>query len=101
MSYHSKYVVNLDVQPLQLHIERHIRKQYASFKKLTSPTLNIFSSNLGKRKMTKGNKWFTKHNTEKKQNMFNVNPANMWGALGHVTRVTKPVTIHKQERDEI
>jgi hypothetical protein len=30
-----------------------------------------------------------------------VNPANMWGALGHVTHVTKPVTIHKQERDEI
>ena len=37
----------------------------------------------------------------KKTNMFNVNPANMWGALGHVTHVTKPVTIHQRERDEI
>ena len=51
--------------------------------------------------MTKGNKWFTKRNTENKQNMYNVNPANMWGALGHVTHVAKPVTINKREREGI
>jgi len=43
--------------------------------------------------MTKGNKWFTKRNTENKQNIINVNLTNMWGALGFF-RNEKQFLIH-------